>query len=135
MKQKTTILTFLILFMMSVLLPMKPHVVFAQDTPSPFGEDSLLETVGDTAGYNTGAGEDPQSNLLELLGTIIFTLLSLLGIFFLGLTIYGGFRWMFARGNEDEVTKGKNIIKNAVIGLIIVSGSYAIWLTIANVFF
>ena len=52
--------------------------------------------------------------------------LSLLGVIFLVLMVYGGYLWMTAAGNEDKVTKAKNLMTAAIIGLIIVVGSYAI---------
>jgi len=42
------------------------------------------------------------------------------------LVIYGGFLWMTARGNEQQVTKAKDLIISAVIGLVIVLAAYAI---------
>jgi len=52
------------------------------------------------------------------------------GLGFLGLAavimiMYGGFTWMTAAGNEERVTKAKNIIKFSVIGLIITLTSWA----------
>ena len=52
--------------------------------------------------------------------------LSFLGIIFIVLIIYGGFRWMTARGNEQQVTEAKDSIKRAVIGIIIIMAAYAI---------
>jgi len=52
--------------------------------------------------------------------------LSFVGVVFLILMIYGGFLWMTARGVEEQVTKAKNIIIAAIIGLIIVIAAYAI---------
>ncbi len=81
--------------------------------------DSLL-TGGQGAGYNTETTPD------LFIAVIIKTLLSFLGVLFLILMIYGGFLWMTARGNEEQVTKSKNLIIAAIIGLIIVVTSYAI---------
>lgn len=63
---------------------------------------------------------------IELAGTIINTFLSILGIVFLVLAIYGGFIWMKARGNEKEVERAKNILTDSIIGIIIVFAAYAI---------
>ena len=65
-------------------------------------------------------------NPIDTTSLIINWLLSILGLFFLFLTIYGGFIWMLARGNESEVEKATNIIKAAVIGLIIILISYGL---------
>ena len=52
--------------------------------------------------------------------------LILTGVIFLILSIYGGARWMLARGDSGAVTKAKDTIFNALTGLIVVFASYAI---------
>ena len=72
---------------------------------------------------NTFGGEtDPQM----IAARIIKNLLGFLGIIFLGLLIWGGWKYMLSRGNEEEVENAMKIIKNAVIGLFIVLAAWAI---------
>ena len=66
------------------------------------------------------------SNLLGNISTIISLILSLVGVIFLVLMIYGGINWMTAGGNEAQVKKAKSTIGQAVIGLVIVLSAYAI---------
>ena len=40
--------------------------------------------------------------------------------------MYAGYLWWSAQGNEENVKKAKSTMRNAVIGMIIVSMSYAI---------
>jgi hypothetical protein len=40
--------------------------------------------------------------------------------------IYGGFLWIMSGGNEDNVKKGKETLKWAVLGLVVVFASYSI---------
>lgn len=54
----------------------------------------LLKDTGDAALYDTSA-TDPAT----LVGGIIKVFISFLGVFFVGLTIYGGFLWMSAHPN------------------------------------
>jgi hypothetical protein len=61
-----------------------------------------------------------------LVAGIIKVALGLLGIIFIILIIVSGFRWMMAGGNEEQIKKAQTIIKNAVVGLIIVMAAYAI---------
>jgi amino acid transporter len=61
-----------------------------------------------------------------VVATVIKGFLSFLGVIFIILIIYGGFRWMTAQGNEDQVTEAKKNIRNAVIGIIIIMAAYAI---------
>lgn len=79
-----------------------------------------LELVAKAAGFS-----DPQT-LPEIIGAIIGVFLSLLGIIFMILIMYGGFTWMTSMGNESKVLKAKKTITNSIIGIIIILGSYAI---------
>lgn len=72
------------------------------------------------------------SSLQVSIGKAVATFLALLGILFLVLMIYGGFIWMIARGNEQEVEKAKNLIQSAVIGLIIIISAYAVTIFLSN---
>ncbi len=74
------------------------------------------------AGYQTG----DTSNIESMIGNIITVALSLLGVIFLVLMIYGGYMWMTAAGKEERVAAAQNIIRAAVIGLVIVVLAYAV---------
>ncbi|MCK5060944.1 hypothetical protein KAR28_00170 [Candidatus Parcubacteria bacterium] len=90
--------------------------------------DSSLTTTAGKTGHLSGTNpsffntKDPA----EIVGQVIKILLSLLGIVFLILLIYGGYIWMTDRGEEKQATKARDIIRNAIIGLIIVLAAYAI---------
>ncbi|MBI4133295.1 hypothetical protein HY478_01645, partial [Candidatus Uhrbacteria bacterium] len=57
---------------------------------------------------------------------IIRVALGLLGVVTVVLILYGGFVWMTASGNEENIAKAKRILTNASIGLVIVLTSFAI---------
>jgi len=59
---------------------------------------------------------------------IINVILGLLGIITVILMIYAGFRWMTSAGNEDSISSSKAILKNAIIGLVIISFAWSITL-------
>lgn len=80
-----------------------------------------LSTVSDKAGY-----DNQQTDINPIISTVIETALSMLGVVFLGLLIYGGYEWMTAMGDSAKVEKAQNIIKAAIIGLVIVVSAYAI---------
>lgn len=79
-----------------------------------------LETTAKTAGLDTSV------SIEGITGSLISQALGFVGIIFLVLMIVGGLMWMTAGGNEEKVTKAKNLIKGAVIGLIIVFSSFYI---------
>ena len=74
-------------------------------------------------GEFTGLGKD---DIRVTVARIINVALGLLGIIFLVLTVYAGFRWMTAGGNEDAVKDARKILFAGVIGLAIVLSAYAI---------
>lgn len=88
-----------------------------------FGEN-LKNTAEKGAGYT--AITDSSASTNELIGKIITTALSFVGVIFLILMIYAGYLWMTARGDEAKVTKAQSILTAAVIGLIIVILAYVI---------
>jgi len=57
---------------------------------------------------------------------IINFALLFLGVIAVGLVIYAGFLWMTSGGSEDKIDQAKKILKNAIIGLVIVLSSWGI---------
>lgn len=90
--------------------------------------------LGDAAGalQTTGRGAfgagavSSELSLESMAGNIIKTFVSVLGVLFLILIIYAGYLWMNARGNEQQVEKAKNILTQAVIGLVVIMAAYLI---------
>ena len=88
--------------------------------------DNSLKSTGEVAGYRAFDPKGGGKALMVYIGIYIQAALSFLGVLFLILMIYGGYVWMKARGNESEVTRAKDILTNAGIGLVIVVLAYAI---------
>lgn len=88
-----------------------------------FASSSGLTHTSQQAGYDIS---DQSQTPEAYISRIIEIILSILGVIFLGLTIYGGIVWMTAQGNEEKVSKAKELITEAIIGLIIVIAAYAI---------
>lgn len=78
---------------------------------------------GENILHNTGLGDKPP---MDFIANIINWCLTLLGLFALVLLVWAGFLWMLARGEESEIEKAQDIIKGAIIGLIIILASYGI---------
>lgn len=91
---------------------------------SAMGLKGAAENIKETA---KGSGYDTDQTEIEpIIGTIIKSLLSFLGVIFFILTLYGGFLWMTSRGNSDQVSKAKDIIITAIVGLVVLLFAYAI---------
>lgn len=84
-------------------------------------------TGASTVAGTGGAGFDTANATVEgQIAKIINAALSMIGVIFLVLMIYGGYIWMAARGDEAEAKKAKGIITMAIIGLVVVVAAYAI---------
>lgn len=66
------------------------------------------------------------SDIPSLIGKVINAVLGIVGSLALVMFIYGGVIWMTASGNEQSVTKGKNILMWAALGLVVIFSSYAL---------
>ncbi len=66
------------------------------------------------------------TSVQTLIGRVIDAILGIVGSLALLMFIYGGFTWMTASGNEQSVTKGKNILMWAAVGLAVIFLSYAL---------
>ena len=108
---------------MAILLGFWSTAVLAQNdhgltaaAGNAIGSGGLLrtETVSVLLGKYTGA-------ILAFIGTIFFLLM-----------IYGGILWMTSNGDDKSVTKAKNLIIAAVVGMLIVLSAYAITAFVGN---
>ena len=63
---------------------------------------------------------------------IIRVAMSLLGIVVVCIILYGGFLWMTAGGNEEQVGQAKSWIFSGVIGLAIILSAYGIATFVIN---
>jgi hypothetical protein len=72
-------------------------------------------------------GRTTENTLTEYIGNIIAVFLGLLGVIFVILMIYAGYNWMTAAGNVEKVTKAKDTMRAAILGVIITAAVYAIW--------
>ncbi len=115
----------LILLVLSMIMIMTPAINYAQaegwwDTVNRGG----LNEVGQAYGQSGTPTDEYDIRLMA--ARIIRIVLELLGIIFLALIIYAGFKWMTASGAEEKVTAAKKLLTNSVIGLIIIFAAFAI---------
>lgn len=124
---KKTILIF------AALILLAPQLSLAQNLQNAFSIDEKegpVETVAKTSGYDTSS-----EDVNYYIGYIISTIISFVGVIFLILTIYAGYLWMMAKGDEAQITKAKGILTTAITGLAIVLLAYAITFYIFNIAF
>lgn len=74
------------------------------------------------------AASDPRTTAVK----IINVALGFLGIVAVVIVLYGGFMWMTAGGNEERITKAKQILTAGIIGLVIIVMAWAIARYVVN---
>ena len=98
-----------------------PHFVFASNFSNSL--KTSAESVAKGALGISGFGDKQPEDVV--LG-VITVLLGFLGVIFLVLTIYGAWLWMTARGNEEQTTKARKIVFDAIVGLLVITAAYMV---------
>lgn len=57
---------------------------------------------------------------------VINVFLRLLGLLSVVFMLYGGWIWIWARGNDEEISRAKDIIRGSIIGLVVILSSYGV---------
>lgn len=96
------------------------NIALAGDPP-PFDPKNSGETTTSLDSLTLA-----RADVIKVVLGLINTALTFLGIISLILIIYAGFVWMLAAGEEEKIQEAQDIIKGAVIGLVIVLASYGI---------
>lgn len=81
-----------------------------------------IDVTADQTPITNFKGASLQTMIGELLGAV----LSLVGILFFALMVYGGVVWMSAAGNQEREKKAGGIMIGATIGVVIVLSSYVL---------
>ncbi len=100
-----------------------PLIASAQTNPftgTGQGLDSINRTQA-AAGLGSGQAELP-----TIIGRVINVILGFLGIILLFYVLLAGFKWMTAGGNSKQTDEARDMIKNAVIGMVIIVAGFAI---------
>jgi len=85
-------------------------------------EDILGLDYANNFGLINAAEEDPKQMAIS----IVRYIMTFLGIIAVVIILYGGFKWMTAAGNEDQIGDAKKIIIAGAIGLVVILAAFAI---------
>jgi hypothetical protein len=122
---KKTIFSSLFLFLIWGALGIN---VQAQDASDAI--KGLNDTVSNVTAFNK---QDIDATFIQTrTGQIIGVVLSFVGVVFLIMMIYAGIMWMTAQGNDQQVTKAKELLINSIIGIVIIFAAYAITAFVGN---
>lgn len=146
MKKNTRQILFLLSVISLLVFTFFPsHILNAQIEREEIGKGTgrlfskIVSQFNETlsrAGFKTVGTKDDnitEQTLLHNIGRVVGYTLNLLGIVFIILVVYGGFLWMTAKGNEEQVTKAKNIITRGSVGVGIILSAYIISFAIASI--
>ncbi|MBI2051084.1 MAG: hypothetical protein HYT31_04795 [Parcubacteria group bacterium] len=74
----------------------------------------------------TNVGLGKEDDLKGTLATVINIALGFLGIIAVIIVMFGGFKWMTAAGNEEQVGEARKLIVGGVVGLLVIFMAWAI---------
>lgn len=117
-------LIFTILLFLSFIMWLFTPFVFAED--GGLGESIQTQTENVAQPIYGSVGMETGNNIFSVYQTVIGIIFSFLGIIFFVQTIMGGYLWMTAGGNDDQISKAKDKIKNGAIGIAIILSAYAV---------
>lgn len=142
-KRKNLFLMFLLIFLSFLLIHIehaKAACIGGTGCSAITTDPTCTNTAGCTwvpsAGGSTDTGgtvslpdplgmESEQNPVQTLIGKVISAVLGIVGSLALVMFIYGGLVWMTAAGNTEKVTKGKDILTWAAVGLVVIFSAYA----------
>ena len=83
-------------------------------------DQALAAGFGQTQNINSGLKARGDESLTDSIQKIINYLIGFLGLIALVLALYGGFLMLTAAGDEEKVKKGKTILMQAAMGILVI---------------
>ena len=117
--KKVTYSTFGWLSVISALVLLIPRIALGQ-------EENFPGVVFDPKNEIKEATNLPSASPPSIVINVMQWVLGFLGLISVIMIIWGGFTWMTAAGNEEKIKKAKEVLKAAIIGLIVILLSYSI---------
>jgi hypothetical protein len=125
----TTLLLFTGFVLIAFVFSFPAHA--AESSYMPAGQDALryLDQTANIVGLSDqepSSGSRGDSSVLNIIGTIINTILGFVGITFFIQIFWTGIRWMNSGGNDEVISQAKKTIKTAVIGITVIFSAFLI---------
>jgi type IV secretion system pilin len=100
--------------------------VLAVAQPVNAGLDAMKSSL-DTAGAPLKPATGESGNYIPgIVANLINAVLAMIGVLLLGYLLYAGFLWMTAGGDEGKVKTAITMIRNSIVGLLIIVLSFVI---------
>ncbi len=91
---------------------------------------TLLPVISHAAALTDPLGGVGVNGLVK---NLIRAMLGITGSVALLMFVWGGFQWLFSAGEADRVKKGKDTIKWAVLGLVVIITAYMLVNTVISI--
>lgn len=111
-------------FSLAQIIFFSPMIASAQ-VSSGSGLVGTQEGLTDIGRVYGDSGSGPQ-DIRSLIARIINVVIGFLGVIFLSLAVFAGFQYMTAAGNEEQTKKAISLLRNAIIGVVILLVSWGI---------
>lgn len=115
------------------LIRVLPYALVAAVVVVALAEPAFAQTTRDTLGPNDFLRlrlpifkSTDEFSFFRLLGNVINFVLLLAGIVAFFYVLYGGFMYLTSGGDATGATKGRTMIANALVGIVIIFLSYAL---------
>ena len=89
-------------------------------------QGAALTELESFQGQIEGSGIRTETNVYVVVGDIVKAVLSIIGVLLMIYLFTGGVMWMTSAGSSEKIKKAREMIVNAILGLVIVILSYAV---------
>jgi hypothetical protein len=110
-----------------LLYNMVPVMSLAQGLSDGTVPTDLQTKIQNFTGLGTTSPEDVTVNIIN----VSLGFLALIAVIII---LYAGFTWMTAAGNDDKISRAKQMLFAAVVGLLIIMAAWAITLFVIYAF-
>lgn len=94
--------------------------------PARADETLINSQTGLTNVGQMAYGKKTPTDIRITVARIISIVLGFVGVIFLALTVFAGFKYMTSGGNEEKAKEAVGLLRNAVIGLVIILAAWLI---------
>ena len=88
----------------------------------PFAGQALNLSYPSMGGINLGLS----TSIEQLVAWFYYFFVAISGLGAFVMLVAGGFKWMSSAGNPNEISEAKDIISNAILGMIVILASFLI---------
>lgn len=128
---KIKIISFAQVVLMALII-LVPNMALAQTCEPPLKADPTTKLCLPDNPYTGSAGLAGAKSIGEVITIVLKILLTLAGVVAVVFIIYAGYSYVTSGGNEEQSTKAKKILLNAILGLVLIILAFVIVSVLTN---